>query len=455
MSVSKKTDLVVENIYGENSTSTINIGNTLYIQNVDSTNPLKDNTTTDSAIYMKSYTKADTTGKIALDKQDGTNNLMLDEDVVLSVGNIDGDLLNGIDLSVNTITVNNIDTNTIDTKNIDIGDNDTSDGIGYINFRNANHGQLIEGQTREDGIGLRLSSLGKMQIKNATGDFTEWINLTGLETTFITELKDVTINQNILQDNDILRYDAVFDDWVNSSNLTIREYLTLENSNITVNNGYIHLNNSNISIDDNYGILDSIGSNILVFNGNTTSIGDGNYFKMSNGASGEDITLEADGVDTNINLDIKSKGDGDVTLTSDSGNVVVSSINLDVLGYVKNSIYRSSTKVADTGYNPEEDWITPLGYDTILYDFKGSDVAGTYFSNISVGIDGQKLNLIFNNAGSNSIELIADFDSNLITGSGNSGRLKFISTGQTANLVYLGGDIDKWQILNTGCIVLE
>lgn len=438
---------VIQNIFGEvENTSNINIGNTLIIKHVETTNNNNNNITGNAEFHIKSYTQADTTGRVKLDKQGTTNNLMLDEDTVITTGNIENELDN-INLTVNTI-----DVNTLDTKNIDIGDTDTSVGIGYINFKNSNYGQAYNNSTRENGIGFRINEDGLMQMKNGSGTILDWTNLTGVETSFMTDLKDVTINLNTLQDNDILRYDGDFDDWVNSSNLTIREYLNLDTANLSVDTANINLSNGYIKITDNYGIVDSIGSNILVFKGETSSLGDGNYFKMTNSASGADITLEADGVDNNISMDIKSKGTGDVTLNSDSGNVVVSSINIDILGYVKNSIYRITS---NSSYAAETNWNIPLGYDTLLYNFNGTHASGTYFSNITAGVDGQKLNLIYNNSGSNNIDLIVDFDSNLITGSGNSGRLKFINTGQTANLVYLGQDIDKWQIVNTGCIVLE
>lgn len=451
MSGQTKGDIVTQNIFGEiPNTSNVNIGNTLYIKYIETTNKDKNNITGDALFYIKSYTQANTTCKVRLDKQGTTNNFMLDGDTVLSVGptgNIDGDLLNGVNLSSDTI-----DVNLIDTKNIDLGDSDTTTGVGYINFRNSDYGQGYDNSTREDGIGLRIGPTGVIEMKNATGNILDWTELTGVQNTLMTNLIDVTINQNTLQDNDILRYDGYFDDWVNSSNLTIREYLNLDTANLSVDTANINLSNGYIKITDNYGIVDSIGSNILIFKGETSSLGDGNYFKMTNAASGTDITLEADGVDNNISMDIKSKGTGDVTLNSDSGNVVISSINIDILGYVKNSIYRITS---NSSYAAETNWNIPLGYDTLLYNFNGTHSAGTYFSNITAGIDGQKLNLIYNNSGSNNIDLIVDFDSNLISGSGYSGRLKFISTGQTANLVYLGEEIDKWQIINTGCIVLE
>ena len=64
------------------------------------------------------------------------------------------------------------------------------------------------------------------------------------------------------------------------------------------------------------------------------------------------------------------------------------------------------------------------------------------------------MNIIFNNSGSKNINVLVDFENdNLITGTGLSRKLNFVSTGQSASLIYLGDSINKWQILNTGAIV--
>ena len=83
--------------------------------------------------------------------------------------------------------------------------------------------------------------------------------------------------------------------------------------------------------------------------------------------------------------------------------------------------------------------------------FVNSSNSGTYWANVGAGIEGQKLNLIYNNKGSNSISVLANFGSNgIITNTGYSNGLVFSNTGQSSSLVYLDGDINAWQILNTG-----
>ena len=83
-------------------------------------------------------------------------------------------------------------------------------------------------------------------------------------------------------------------------------------------------------------------------------------------------------------------------------------------------------------------------------------MAGTYWANVSAGIEGQKINFIFNNKSSNSISVLANFGSKgIIIGSGyNNGLgLIFETTGQSTSLIYLDDGIDAWQVLNTGASV--
>ena len=76
-----------------------------------------------------------------------------------------------------------------------------------------------------------------------------------------------------------------------------------------------------------------------------------NYIQIENAAPGGEPKLKSYGSDSSIGCDIESKGEGDITLTSESGNVVVSGTNLDISGYTKNSIYSSSS---NSSYSPSE-----------------------------------------------------------------------------------------------------
>lgn len=147
--------------------------------------------------------------------------------------------------------------------------------------------------------------------------------------------------------------------------------------------------------------------------------------------------ITALGISADIGVNINTKGAGDITLNATNGNIYNNADSLVVSGFVQNSIYRTSTKSG--GYIPSTTWNIPLTNDIILFDFSNSAEGGTYWANVGAGIDGQKLNLIFNNKSSNIVSVLADFGTNgLLVGTGYSNGLTFEITGQSTSLVYAG-----------------
>ena len=210
-----------------------------------------------------------------------------------------------------------------------------------------------------------------------------------------------------------------------TSNITNIIYCNVNSDIYTIQNPYISFKNN------------SITSNIC------------NYIEFNNANSDIDPSMKCVGSDNNIGLNINTKGGGDLHLNASLGNIYTNSDALHIGGFVKNSIYKSSTKTVT--YIPITPWTIPLNTDTFLFDFTTSSTSGTYWANVSAGIDGQKLNFIFNNKSSNSISVLANFGSNgIITGSGYNTGLIFEYTGQSTSLIYLGEGIGAWQVLNTG-----
>jgi hypothetical protein len=293
----------------------------------------------------------------------------------------------------------------------------------------------------DDGVGFKYEqTTGDIYYKERGGAWTSISTASGVNN--LNGLTDVNLSG--LANNQLLVYNTGSSRWENKTNITLPGTLDL-GGNLTVGSNYLVFNND-------HGIVDSVGNEIINLKGNTSVKGDVNYIQIENAAPGGEPKLKSYGSDSSIGLDIESKGEGDITLTSESGNVVISGTNLDISGYTKNSIYSSSS---NSSYSPSENWNIPISSDTILFDFVESNTAGTYFANVSTGIHGQKLNIIYNNSGSKNINVLADFDdNNLITGTGLSRKLNFVGTGQSASLVYLGLNINKWQILNTGAIVI-
>ena len=188
---------------------------------------------------------------------------------------------------------------------------------------------------------------------------------------------------------------------------------------------------------------------LIQLKNNTSYTGVANYIQVANADNSYNPMITALGISTDIGININTKGTGDITLNATSGNIYNNADSLVVSGFLRNSIYRTSTKVG--GYIPSTTWNIPLTNDIILFDFSNSTASGTYWANVSAGIDGQKLNLIFNNKSSNVVSVLADFGVNgVLVGTGYSNGFIFATTGQSTSLVYLGDGIDAWQVLNTG-----
>ena len=321
---------------------------------------------------------------------------------------------------------------------------DTSNIIitgGYINFFNGTIPNTNQGPT---GVGLRYSSNNTVQFKNYNTDWIDLVDITKHDQ--FSELIDVDVYSNPLLNNQYITYNATSNLFVNSNLAIINDSNpTLANDLIASNHSIVFSTNTSNIIFDNTTVRNPYISLV----NNTTTTGIGNYLELNNAATGTNPAIICKGSDTDISLDITTKGAGDINLNASFSNIYTNSDILVIGGFVKNSIYRTSTKVG--GYLPSTTWNIPINTDNILFDFVNSSQTGTYWANVSAGIDGQKLNLIFNNKSSNTIALLADFGTNgLIVGTGYSNGLIFETTGQSTSLIYLADGIDAWQVLNTG-----
>ena len=333
-----------------------------------------------------------------------------------------------------------IDNNrTFDTSNISVGG-------GYINFIN---GSIPNSNIGNTGVGLRYSSSNTMQFKNYN---TDWINLEDItKHDQFSELNDVNVSSNPLLNNQYITYNATSNLFVNS-NLSISNDLnpTL-GGNLKIGNNLIHFSNTTSRLVYNTaGTTNVINNDILTLKNNTYASGHSNYLEINNSDNGSDpaiIAKSTGNLDTDIGLSITATGSGNITLNAQQGNINANCDSLQVSGFNVSSIYRTSTNVG--GYIPDTTFSMPLTNDTVLFDFINSSQSGTYWANVNAGIDGQKLNLIYNNTGSNVISVLANFGSNgAIIGTGYVNGLIFNSVGQSSSLMYLGNGINAWQVLN-------
>jgi hypothetical protein len=329
----------------------------------------------------------------------------------------------------------------LETSNIIVND-------GYINFFN---GTIPNSNQGSDGVGLRYNtSNNTMQFKNFN---TDWIDLADItKHDQFTELNDVDVYTNPLMNNQYIIYNA-------SSNLFVNANLAIINdNNPTLGNdlqvgehSIVFSSNTNIFFDNTLLANTTIRNPFIALTNNTTTTGIANFLEFNNADTGYDPSIICKGTDTNISLNINTKGTGDISINASLGNIYTNSDSMIISGFLQNSIYRTSS---NTNYQPTTQWNIPTASDIVLFDFINSSPSGTYWANVSAGIDGQKLNLIYNNKGSNTISVLANFGTNgIIIGSGYCNGLTFTTTGQSTSLVYLANGIDAWQVLNTGSSV--
>ena len=75
--------------------------------------------------------------------------------------------------------------------------------------------------------------------------------------------------------------------------------------------GDLDTNSANIKIDDAHGILDDDGNEHIIFQKTGSAV---NQFDITNASTSNNPILEATGGDTNIGVDIKPKGSGEVVI---------------------------------------------------------------------------------------------------------------------------------------------
>ena len=360
---------------------------------------------------------------------------------------------------------------TLDTSNITLSG-------GYLNFFNGSIPNTNQGET---GVGLRYSSNNTVQFKNYN---TGWVDLVDiLQHDQFKELKDVDVYTNPLQNNQYITYNANNQKFVNS-NLSIKN-----DSNPTLG-GDLNIGDYLLRFSDVYnrfvynesGIIDN---NLLVLKNNTSMTNDYNYIELGNadivGNPNPYLSAKSTYNLLDVGIDINTLNAGDLNLNAIQSNINanatnlivshnlivnknmningnmnmygnISVNNLNVTGYSTSSIYRSSNKPGGFLPGSSNHWNIPItAADTFLFNFNDSSAFGTYFANVSAGIDGQKLNLIFNNSSNNIIDVKINFGvDNLLIGSGFANGLIFETSGQSSSLMYLGDGINTWQALNTG-----
>ena len=227
--------------------------------------------------------------------------------------------------------------------------------------------------------------------------------------------------------------------------------------------GNLDMNNHNLILGSNTdGIIDN-NSNIILSFDTSSTIEEYIYLTNSNLYTSNNIpTITVNGTETDIDIQIESKNDGDVILASnntiktESPYVTLSNLTSLSLssGYIKESIY--------TITSPSTDNLSPTIIEPndgiILINISVSD---NYYISLRDGENGQKLSLIYEANVSNASVTMSFSNSSggsrkIGTGAGLYDNIIFNNAGQGAQLVYLenlNDDRNRWQVLNTGATV--
>ena len=418
--------LTINALTSNDPLSNITINNSIIIpKSVASTNNSSDNA--NAAIYMKDINSINSGSFYPLNVNSlltTVPSIYFNGDLIISTQNLLSELENI--LIYHPIELSNI----------------IVDG-GYINFTNGTIPNSNQGST---GVGLRYSSNNTVQFKNYD---TGWIDLVDITThDQFSELVDVDVHTNPLINNQYITYNATSNLYVNSNLSIINDINPTLGGDLNAGNHQIIFNNSSATFA--YSNSTIIDNNLLVLNNNSTISGAVNYIEIDNANSFSNPSITATStISADVGLNINTTGTGDIQLNASLGNIYANSDSLVISGYVQNSIYRTSAKPG--GYLPDTTWNVPFTSDTILFDFSNSTATGTYWANVGAGLDGQKLNIIYNNKSSNIVSVLVDFGSNgVIVGTGFVSGLNFTTVGQSSSLIYLADGVDAWQVLNTG-----
>ncbi len=84
--------------------------------------------------------------------------------------------------------------------------------------------------------------------------------------------------------------------------------------------GDLDTNSANIKIDDAHGILDDDGNELIIFQKTGSAV---NQFDITNNATGSNPIIEGTGGDTNIGIDLKPKGSGEIVIGSGSASATL------------------------------------------------------------------------------------------------------------------------------------
>lgn len=303
-----------------------------------------------------------------------------------------------------------------------------------INFLPSNLSNI----NNDEMVGIRENN-GIIEFKNNNE---KWKKLDCVnKLTTLNNIDDININN--LKDKYYLRYDTK-----NKYEFT---ELNIYDDNNPILGGNLNINNKYIKFDNNSnGIVDNMNNSLLKFNDyNTTS----NNYVLIQHANNNNIKcpeITTNGNSKNIDLNLSTKGDGDININSNDLNINSRNINLNNLkninlnsGFIQKSINTYNEYMISIDYlNPT---IINATDNIILFNINESNK--TYFVNLLDGYGGQKLEIIYESTTLNNILYIyftrINDDNNIVFD-----KIILNKPGQTLSLIYLSNlnKRNRWHI---------
>lgn len=329
-------------------------------------------------------------------------------------------------------------------ENIEFSNIHISRTDGYINFFSSN--AALNYQSVD--AGFRINETGILQFKNIGGN---WLNIgTGGSGGLSNVIDDITPQLGGMLDT-------------NSQDISFTT-----NSNLILASG-----NSNLHIVDN--------TNNTIIEVNDSNSSSNHIVFTKRNLSGSIIPEIGVSGDTNVDLLLKTSGSGDLHLDTngvDGGDIIVTTSNIDIndmsnlnistgkvnlidvnLNLLSNSHIASSLQFienSDLSTNSLLPQSIICQSDTLIFNISGNN--GIYYAEIVNGFQGQNTNLIFDTTGNNNrLEISFAGNGNIGIGTGMGNKLIYTQSGQSTSMMYLQFSSDasrnRWQVLNTGCLV--
>ena len=196
---------------------------------------------------------------------------------------------------------------------------------GLLNFFDSSVNSNSNAITAPVGI-RRNTTNGKMQFRNESSN---WIDIIG---------ESFQLNINTLSSGQILKYNISNSKWENNNFDIISDTTPQLGGNLDTNSKHIEFAN-------NYGFIDSSNNNKLLIFDDTNSSAN---FELLISKTLGGPKIAANGTDSNIDLDIHAKGNGDINIVVSGGSTIITKPQINDSSSNNKYIFGVSELAADS-----------------------------------------------------------------------------------------------------------